>query len=262
MFSLYKITNKLNQKYYIGQSLYPEKRWKQHQNYAKRNHPEMYIHRAMAKYGIENFTFEVIAGCKLQEDANEAETIIINQFDSRNPEKGYNIKPGGETWDDESKKFMSAKMKEFYRNHPEARVRVSEFSKNIWSNPEHVAMMRQASTGRSNPMKGKKLSEEAIAKIKAGLVGKPRNVITDETRAKIAKTKASFSKEKLRELAQKIAASRGQIVLKSEQELAIINDPRPSRIVAKEYKVHPTTIQRIRKRHNCSFPVGKRTYES
>lgn len=248
MFFLYKIANQLNQKLYIGQSLYPEKRWRQHQNYAKRANPEMYIHRALAKYGIENFVFEVIATCKTQEDADELEALLINQYDSRNPQKGYNIRPGGETWDDESKKFMSETMKKFYQKHPEARRRVSDFSKNLWQNPDYRSMMRKVNLGRPNSMKGQKLSEEGIAKIKAGLVGKPCNVITDETRAKIAITKSSFSKEMYRDICKKITASRGQTVLTLEQELAIVNDPRPSRVVAKEYKINASTVQRIRKR--------------
>jgi GIY-YIG catalytic domain. len=64
MHYLYRITNQLNGKVYIGQSN-NKRRWSQHKYFAK--HPEQtgqYIHNAMAKYGVENFIFEVIATCK------------------------------------------------------------------------------------------------------------------------------------------------------------------------------------------------------
>lgn len=95
MHYLYRITNNLNGKVYIGQSNNPEYRWKQHRYDAQRAEPVQYIHRAMAKYGIEHFVFDVIAGCKTQEDADLTEDQLIQQYDSRNKDKGYNLKAGG-----------------------------------------------------------------------------------------------------------------------------------------------------------------------
>ena len=98
MHYLYKITNQLSGKVYIGQTVNDKNRWIAHKSYAKNSEETgQYIHRAMAKYGVENFTFDVIATCKTQEDADEAESILINQYDSKNKEHGYNIKPGGNT---------------------------------------------------------------------------------------------------------------------------------------------------------------------
>lgn len=48
----------------------------------------------MAKHGIENFTFEVIVSCKTQEDATEIENILMVQYESRNPQLGYNLVTG------------------------------------------------------------------------------------------------------------------------------------------------------------------------
>ena len=97
MYYLYTITDTLNSKVYVGQTVRPQKRWSQHKTYAKRNKPVQYIHRAMAKYGVDNFVFEIIVTCKSVDDANELETALIKQYDSRNKERGYNIAPGGET---------------------------------------------------------------------------------------------------------------------------------------------------------------------
>jgi group I intron endonuclease len=95
MHYLYRITNQLSGKVYIGQTNDPDYRWYQHRSYAKGNKHKQYIHSAMSKHGIENFTFEVIAGCKSQEDADEAESLLIKQYDSRNKEYGYNLMIGG-----------------------------------------------------------------------------------------------------------------------------------------------------------------------
>ena len=48
----------------------------------------------MRKYGIENFTFEIIEECS-QEQLNEREIYWISYYDSFNKEKGYNMTPGG-----------------------------------------------------------------------------------------------------------------------------------------------------------------------
>src|ERR1700733_7991093 len=133
MHYLYKITNIANQKIYIGQTIAKDKRWKSHKYLAK--YPEksgQYIHRTMAKYGIESFVYEIIASCKTQEDANAAEALLIIQYDSRNPKIGYNIKPGGDAWDEEMRKYISQKIIQHYQDHPEDRARVSAQVKILW----------------------------------------------------------------------------------------------------------------------------------
>ena len=45
---------------------------------------------------MENFTFEVIASCKTQDDANYIETELVKQYDSYiSTNKGYNVTLGG-----------------------------------------------------------------------------------------------------------------------------------------------------------------------
>lgn len=54
--SIYKITNTINQKVYIGQSIHPIQRFSEHCY----NDTDSLIHRAIKKYGKENFQFEII----------------------------------------------------------------------------------------------------------------------------------------------------------------------------------------------------------
>lgn len=76
MHYLYKITNLINNKIYIGQTKRPNKRWYDHRY---KSAPTKIIHYAINKYGAHNFTFEIIAISKTQEDANDAEIELIEQ---------------------------------------------------------------------------------------------------------------------------------------------------------------------------------------
>lgn len=96
MHYLYKITNIIDGRVYIGQSNKETERWRQHKYFARKN-PVQYIHHAMVKHGIDNFIYEVIVMCRTSEDANYAEVELIKQYNSRNKEFGYNLAPGGET---------------------------------------------------------------------------------------------------------------------------------------------------------------------
>ena len=92
---LYKIANKINKKVYIGQTNNPSRRWSCHKNNAKKDYIKQYIHHAMKKYGIFNFTFEIISCCKSLDDANQTEELLIEQYNSRDKNCGYNLRKGG-----------------------------------------------------------------------------------------------------------------------------------------------------------------------
>jgi group I intron endonuclease len=96
MHYLYRITNQVNGKVYIGQTINSHSRWRDHKREARQEQPKMIIHRAMKKHGIENFVFEIIATCKTQDDANETETVLVKQYESHvSIGKGYNVSNGG-----------------------------------------------------------------------------------------------------------------------------------------------------------------------
>ena len=86
---IYKITNLLNGKIYIGQTKYTiEKRFLQH---SKADSP---LGQAMRQFGMENFTVEVIEECETQEDLNEREKFWIKVLNSKQP-NGYNRNDDG-----------------------------------------------------------------------------------------------------------------------------------------------------------------------
>lgn len=87
--AVYKIANKINGKIYIGESKRPEERFREH--CIKEYKYESLIHRAIKKYGEENFTFEIIGWF---EDWAEKEKYYISFYRSLAP-YGYNLHPGG-----------------------------------------------------------------------------------------------------------------------------------------------------------------------
>lgn len=87
---IYKITNKVNNKSYIGQTRYTvEFRWRQHQH----KKDNAYFHNAIKKYGVENFTVEILEECDYK-DLDSKEIYYIAKYDTFN--NGYNMTLGGE----------------------------------------------------------------------------------------------------------------------------------------------------------------------
>lgn len=85
MIGIYKITNKVNGKIYIGQSIHIEKRWQEH---CQPSNNKSLIAKAIKKYGKENFLFEVIEQCT-KEELLEKEEYYIKMYNSVVP-NGYN----------------------------------------------------------------------------------------------------------------------------------------------------------------------------
>lgn len=86
---IYKIENKINGKIYIGQSIEIERRWQKHLV----ANDDFVIHRALKKYGKENFDFSIIEECNSLE-LNNKEKYWIDYYNSLIP-NGYNMIPGG-----------------------------------------------------------------------------------------------------------------------------------------------------------------------
>lgn len=89
---IYKITNKINNMSYIGQTtgnVYS--RFSAHKRDTRKNR---YITNVINKYGEENFLFEVVLVCFDQQYLNSMEDYFIKYFNTMAP-NGYNLRPGG-----------------------------------------------------------------------------------------------------------------------------------------------------------------------
>lgn len=92
---IYKVTNDINEKIYVGQTAFSiEERWSEHLKdrlqQKSKNRP---LYNAMNKYGIEHFKVEQIEECPL-EQLSEREIYWIEYYNSY--ENGYNATRGGE----------------------------------------------------------------------------------------------------------------------------------------------------------------------
>lgn len=96
---IYKITNQVNGKVYIGQSINIKRRWANHEKDAFWEKAECYnypLYKAIRKYGLAYFDFEVVEECP-REQLNEREMFYIQQYHSNEKRNGYNQTLGGDT---------------------------------------------------------------------------------------------------------------------------------------------------------------------
>lgn len=113
---VYLITNKINGKKYVGQAQNVKRRWRDHRN-PKLKQP---ISSAIRKYGVENFSFDVLEFCDISR-LNEVETHYIKSMKCLAPD-GYNIAPQGGTC-------------RGVKHSSEVRQKVSTAQKSNWDNP-------------------------------------------------------------------------------------------------------------------------------
>lgn len=118
---VYKITNTKNKKSYIGKTSNsnPMNRWARHLYNARNKYSVSYqyqaIHKAINKYGEDNFIFEVIEECETEPESLLREQFWIKHYDSFG-KRGYNLTAGGEgssgfKHSEESRQKMSAMRK-------------------------------------------------------------------------------------------------------------------------------------------------------
>ena len=83
---IYKTTNKINGKIYIGQT---KRSWVGYLGSGR------VLSKAISKYGKENFEREVLCECTTQDELDEMEKYWIKKLNSTNRDIGYNVEDGG-----------------------------------------------------------------------------------------------------------------------------------------------------------------------
>jgi len=147
---VYLATNSKNDKVFVGQTVGSrwkedrnpiQERWKEHIYDAKKlkrkrkSNPNqkirgLHLDNAINKYGFEVFELKQIDIACNQVELDEKETQWIKEYDSMNPEKGYNMTEGGYGG----------------RLRPEIIEELSSIMKNNWKNQEYVIKQREART--------------------------------------------------------------------------------------------------------------------
>ena len=179
---IYKITNKTNNKIYVGMTSNINFRWKYgHIRTAKKliNGENIgyksLLYDAMKKYGIDNFSIEIIEECPI-EIMGEREELWIEKLKSRDPSIGYNICRGGS-------RGPGGPMFSGHKHSEETRCQMSANRKgdrnsnygNRWSQSQELRDLHsKLSSGENNGMFGKKQSDESNRKNKEAHLGRRR----------------------------------------------------------------------------------------
>lgn len=198
---IYLITCSINGKQYVGKTNDPEMRRWDHFYRSQNSKHKQVIHSAIAKYGKENFTFEVILECESEELAFEAEhTIILEKraagielynmndggFGGFNPSKESREKLSrarkGMKFSEETNRKISNVVKRYWEEIPEEkkaeRIRRLQEAGSVWRNNLTIEKQQELFKKRSEASKGRAVDEETRKKISETLKkkneGKPR----------------------------------------------------------------------------------------
>lgn len=193
---VYKIENTINNKVYVGYAKNILERFSCHKGDLKRNnHKNPHLQNAWNEYGIENFKFEILEECLIEQLCLK-EHLWALKLNSHNKEFGYNEKPT------DPKGISGSHSKETRQKLFQSRT------------GKKLSQITKDRIGIAN--KGNKPTKETIDKISRKLKGRSRS---EETKMKmsIAQTGRIVSKETKDKIS---VASKGRIVSeKTKQKL-------------------------------------------
>jgi len=182
---VYKITNLINNKIYIGQTVLTlEKRWYNHTTKANRK-STMLISRSIAKYGAENFNKEIIDVANTQLELNEKEIFWINKLNARDINIGYNISKGG-TGGNIIKNLSNKE--DIYKKRAASnrgKKRTAEFKLSCSIRKKGQKLTKETKDKISKSLSGNTLSKETKEKIRISGVGR---IHSEETKQKMSKS--------------------------------------------------------------------------
>lgn len=218
MYYIYEIRNLTTNKRYIGRTQSPEKRKHRHFNDLKNGrHHCIYLQRSYNKYGVSNFKFTILEEVETFEEVCDRELYYLNSGEDL-----YNI----------SKLSTGGDLISYHPNKNKIRQKISKASKEYWDNmtPEERQRRSNKLKGKNNPNydnrgennplygiplseehkkkisksnKGKKMSQEAIAKAnqhRKGKIpwnkGKTLSPLTEEHKRKLSKSLKGRKNEK------------------------------------------------------------------
>ena len=185
---IYCAHNTITDKVYIGQTI-------RSLDYRRSSHRRTdskfrsYFHNSLHKYGFDNFNWTILYYAQNKKSLNDAEVYWINNLDSTNKSKGYNLKTGGSN------------------GSPNAitRKKISETLKGRKLSAEVCKKLSEANKGQIPWIKGRVHSDEAKKKIREAATGRKH---TDEAKRKISeghkgKTFSEKTKKKMSDAAKK-----------------------------------------------------------
>lgn len=177
-YTIYLITNEINGKNYVGKHKLQKNESIKSRRYMGSGAA---LNRAKQKYGIENFSKEILAICYSEKEENILETQYIALYKSIGKAE-YNETSGGEKcdyWNYFSEERKS-ELKEVFRQN----------TSKMWEDEEYREKLVKAHKGTPNKMKGKHYSDEVRERVSQAHIGIKQS---EETKRKISE----FNKGKI-----------------------------------------------------------------
>jgi len=190
---IYMFTNKVNGMKYVGQTIRERARYRAHIDRC-----ESFIDRAITKYGIENFEYDVLHRCNgtrenVIGELNFFEKKYIKKYDCICP-NGYNMTSGGDNPESYSEETIN-KMSESHKGRIPWNKGLSK------ETDERLKKLSDKTKGRISPLRGRKVgpfSEEHKRRLSENATN--RKPISEETKKKLSEASkrmwANASQEK------------------------------------------------------------------
>lgn len=181
---IYIAKNKITGKAYIGQTIGSlVRRINQHANSNRQD----YFHKALRKYGKENFEWEVLEKAADIEHLNQLEAAYIAKYNTLIP-YGYNLATGGSN----------------SKHNERTRKRLSDLAKLQWSNEESKSKILNAILESPKAIEARKqngLNRKGVVHTEASKekmsIAQKKKVMSNEAKQKISETlKARFRANK------------------------------------------------------------------
>ena len=155
---IYEYRNNLNGMVYIGQSSDFMGRKRSHRWLSLNGDENSYIHRAMRKYGEENFTISVVERCEVDK-LDDREIYWINERKCMSPD-GYNLSTGG------NRPIMSEESRQKISNARKGMVFTDEHRKNLSLSHMGKSPTLEQREKQREKMTGRVIPPEQLEKIK------------------------------------------------------------------------------------------------
>lgn len=204
---IYEIKNKINDKRYIGQSTNIENRFIRHKSKLK-NNKHINLPLQNAYNNGDRFDYNILLTCE-RNNLSFCEKWCISALDTTNPNKGYNISPGGESTnfgkkfsEEHNRKISEAISGEKHWNYgkhrsEETKRKISEShrgEKSSWYGKHHtkesIRKISESKVGKKNPPTSKHYTEEYKMKMSKLQMGKCNSFYgkkhTEETKKKMS----------------------------------------------------------------------------
>ena len=195
---VYCATNKINRKKYVGvtkQGL--DKRRHAHEYDSTKDNPNItHFHRAIKKYGKDNFEWKIVETYPTYEEALEGEKFYIKKYKTINPH-GYNLTYGGSgIIPCEIVRQKISQSNKAYFSDPANRKKTSDATKKFFENPENRKKHSEYLTGRKYSKEGREGNRrgrlkyfsdpENRRKLSESLKGHKGAILTEEKKQQIS----------------------------------------------------------------------------